>query len=248
MKNKKSVLKVSISLMVAAILVIIAGMAVKLLQEDYTEERTFKDIQKVVEKADDDILSKLKKRNSDVVGYLEITDTTISYPVMQSKGNPDFYLTHDIDKNYSFYGIPYLSAYCDLEKSDNLIIYGHNINGGRMFGALTQYKDENFYQKHKNIYFTTKEKSRYEIYAVISVNKYSFPYWQFVMAQDENDYNEFINKVKQYSSYDTGLTPKYGDKLITLSTCDNGRGDDYRFVVFGRKGRNSNRDLIKLDH
>lgn len=103
MKSKKNVLKVIILIMVAAILVFIAGMAFKLLKEDYTEEKQFKDIQKAVEKADDeDILSKLKKRNSDVIGYLEIPDTTISYPVMQSKDNPDFYLTHDIDKNYSF--------------------------------------------------------------------------------------------------------------------------------------------------
>lgn len=234
MKNKKSVLKVIVLIIVAAILVFIAGMAVKLLKEDYTEERTFKDIQKVVEKTDDeDILGKLKKRNSDVVGYLEISDTTISYPVMQSKDEPDFYLNHDIDKNYSFYGTPYLSAYCDLEKSDNLIIYGHNINGGRMFGVLMKYKDESFYQMHKIIYFTTEEKSRYEIFAVISVNKYEFPYWQFVMAQDEMDYDEFINKVKQYSRYDTGITPKYGDRLLTLSTCDNSRGNNYRFAIVG---------------
>lgn len=231
MKNKKSVLKVIILIIVAAVLVLIAGMAVKLLKEDYAEEKTFKDIQTVVEKADDDILSKLKKRNSDVIGYLEIPDTTISYPVIQTKDNPDFYLTHDFDKNYSFYGTPYLSAYCDLEKSDNLIIYGHNINGGRMFGALTQYKSEKVYKKHKYVYFTTAKKDKYEIFAVISVNKYSFPYWQFVMAQDEKDYDEFVDKVKQYSLYDTGITPKYGDKLITLSTCDNSRGNDYRFVV-----------------
>lgn len=233
MKNKKSVLKVIILIIVAAVLVLIAGMAVKLLKEDYAEEKTFKDIQTVVEKADDDILSKLKKRNSDVIGYLEIPDTTISYPVIQTKDNPDFYLTHDFDKNYSFYGTPYLSAYCDLEKSDNLIIYGHNINGGRMFGALTQYKSEKFYKKHKYVYFTTAKKDKYEIFAVISVNKYSFPYWQFVMAQDEKDYDEFVDKVKQYSLYDMWITPKYGEKMITLSTCDNSRGNDYRFVIWG---------------
>ena len=55
---------------------------------------------------------------------------------MQTKDNPDYYLNHDFNKNYSFYGTPYLSAYCDINKSDNLIIYGHNINGGKMFGAL----------------------------------------------------------------------------------------------------------------
>lgn len=59
------------------------------------------------------------------------------------------------NKNYSFYGTPYLSAYCDLKESDNLIIYGHNINGGKMFGALEQYKDKVFFDRHNNIYFTT---------------------------------------------------------------------------------------------
>ncbi len=235
MKIKKFVLKVIVSLMVAVILVFITGMAVKLLKEDYVEEKQFEEIQRVVEKADDeDILSKLRKRNSDMIGYLEIPYTTVSYPVMQTKDDPDFYLNHDIDKNYSFYGMPYLSAYCDLEKSDNLIIYGHNINGGRMFGALAQYKNEKFYKKHKYVYFITDKKDKYEIFAVISVNKYEFPYWQFVMAQDEADYDEFVNKVKRYSLYNAGITPKYGDKLMTLSTCDNSRGDDYRFVVFGR--------------
>ena len=69
MKNKKSVLKVIILIIVAAILVIIAGMAVKLLKEDYAEEKQFEDIQKVLEKSDDeDILSKLRKRNSDEIG------------------------------------------------------------------------------------------------------------------------------------------------------------------------------------
>lgn len=208
-------------------------MAVNQLKEDYAEEKQFVNIQNEAQTMNDNnIVDKLRKRNQDVIGYLEIPDTTISYPVMQSKDNPDFYLNHDIDKNYSFYGTPYLSAYCDLEKSDNLIIYGHNINGGKMFGALIQLRDENFYKKHKNILFTTKDKKKYKIFSVISVNKNDFPYWKFVMAQDESDYDTFINKAKQYSIYDIDITPKYGEKILTLSTCDNSRGDDYRFVVF----------------
>lgn len=220
-------------LFVAVILVLSAGMAVNQLKEDYAEEKQFVDIQNEAQTINDNnIVDKLRKRNQDVIGYLEIPDTTISYPVMQKKDNPDFYLNHDIDKNYSFYGIPYLSAYCDLEKSDNQIVYGHNINGGKMFGALTQYRDENFYKKHKDILFTTKEKKKYKIFSVISANKNDFPYWKFVMAQDESDYDIFINKVKQYSIYDIDITPKYGEKILTLSTCDNSRGNDYRFVVF----------------
>lgn len=233
MNSKRSCVYVVLFLFVAAILVISAGMAVNQLKEDYAEEKQFVDIQNEAQTMNDNnIVDKLRKRNKDVIGYLEIPDTTISYPVMQKKDNPDFYLNHDIDKNYSFYGTPYLSAYCDLEKSDNLIIYGHNINGGKMFGALIQLRDENFYKKHKNILFTTKDKKKYKIFSVISVNKNDFPYWKFVMAQDESDYDTFINKAKQYSIYDIDITPKYGEKILTLSTCDNSRGDDYRFVVF----------------
>lgn len=233
MNSKRSCVYVVLFLFVAAILVIFTGMTVNQLKEDYAEEKQFVNIQNEAQTMNDNnIVDKLRKRNQDVIGYLEIPDTTISYPVMQSKDNPDFYLNHDIDKNYSFYGTPYLSAYCDLEKSDNLIIYGHNINGGKMFGALIQLRDENFYKKHKNILFTTKDKKKYKIFSVISVNKNDFPYWKFVMAQDESDYDTFINKAKQYSIYDIDITPKYGEKILTLSTCDNSRGDDYRFVVF----------------
>lgn len=134
MNSKRSCVYVVLFLFVAAILVISAGMAVNQLKEDYAEEKQFVDIQNEAQTMNDNnIVDKLRKRNKDVIGYLEIPDTTISYPVMQKKDNPDFYLNHDIDKNYSFYGTPYLSAYCDLEKSDNLIIYGHNINGEKMF-------------------------------------------------------------------------------------------------------------------
>lgn len=233
MNSKKSGIYIVLFLFVAAILVISAGMAVNQLKEDYAEEKQFVDIQNEAQTMNDNnIVDKLRKRNQDVIGYLEIPDTTISYPVMQSKDNPDFYLNHDIDKNYSFYGTPYLSAYCDLEKSDNLIIYGHNINGGKMFGALTQYRNEKIYKQHKEILFTTKGKKKFKIFSVISVNKNDFPYWKFVMAQDEPDYDKFINKAKKYSIYNIDIMPKYGEKILTLSTCDNSRGDDYRFVVF----------------
>lgn len=234
MKYRKQICKIFLLTVFAAILAVIAGVAVSHLKEDAKQEQLFEEIREQSEEgSDEDLLSKLKKQNSDVIGYLEIPDTTISYPVMQTKEQPDFYLNHDFNRKYSFYGTPYLSASCDLKKSDNLIIYGHNINGGRMFGALTQYRDESFYKKYKDIFFTTESKDKYEIFAVMSVNKNVFPYWQFIMAQDEEDYNDFISKVKLYSIYDTGITPAYGDKLITISTCDNIRGHDYRFVVMG---------------
>lgn len=180
-------------------------------------------------------VGKLKGENKECIGYLEVPETTISYPVMQTRDNPDYYLSHDFNKNYSFYGTPYLSAYCDLKKSDNLIIYGHNINGGKMFGALEQYKEKKFFDKHKKIYFTTNQKREYEVFAVMSVNVREFEYWKFVMARDEKDYGEFVEKVLKHSFCNIREKPKYGEQMLMLSTYDNGKGDDWRIVVVGKE-------------
>lgn len=232
MKNRSIFYKVIILILMAAIAVFMTVVAVSQYREDTVSEKQFDEISKEAESLEEsNVVDGLKKKNEDVVGYLEIPDTTISYPVMQTKDEPDFYLNHNINKKYSFYGTPYLSAYCDLDKSDNLIIYGHNINGGRMFGALMQYKDEEFYQKHKYIYFTTDKKVKYEIFAVMSVAINEFPFYEFVMAKDEADYEEFVDKVMKNSLYETDVELDYGNKLLTLSTCDNLRGNNYRFVV-----------------
>ena len=177
----------------------------------------------------------LVKKNKDCIGYVQIPGTTISYPVMQTKDNPDFYLNHDFNRNYSFYGTPYLSAYCDVNKSDNLIIYGHNINGGKMFGALELYKDKEFFNKHRKIYFTTDKKREYEVFAVMCVNIHKFEYWKFVMARDEKEYDEFVDKVEEHSLWRKRNKPKYGDQMLMLSTCDNEKGDDWRIVVIGKR-------------
>ena len=179
-------------------------------------------------------VEELKKKNKDCIGYLEIPDTTISYPIMQTKDNPDFYLNHDFNKEYSFYGTPYLSAYCDLKQSDNLIIYSHNINGKRMFGALEYYLDEEYCKKHKKIYFTTDKKREYNLFAVMSVNIKEFPFYKFTMARDEKDFNEFVEQVRKNSLIDIMSGSEYGEQLIMLVTCDNRRGDDYRIVVVGK--------------
>ena len=180
-------------------------------------------------------VTKLKGENEDCIGYLEVPGTTISYPVMQTRDNPDFYLNHDFNKNYSFYGTPYLSAYCNLKKSDNLIIYGHNINGGKMFGALEQYKNKDFFDRHRKIFFTTDRRRKYEVFVVMSVNIRDFEYWKFVMARDEKYYDKFVEKVLEHSLWSAEKKPKYGEQMLMLSTCDNGKGDDWRIVVAGKE-------------
>ncbi len=88
-------------------------------------------------------------QNTDMVGWLSIAGTNINYPVMQTPNNPNYYLKHNFEKEYSDLGTPYVQENCDLLTSDNLVIYGHHIKGQKMFGALENYKSKDFYEEHK---------------------------------------------------------------------------------------------------
>lgn len=230
-------IKISLILLLVGMAVIAAVPFLKEKEAERKSENGFKEIQEsVTEKKDKTMnVTKLKGENKDCIGYLEVPGTSISYPIMQTRDNPNYYLNHDFDKNYSFYGTPYLSAYCDLKKSDNLIIYGHNINGGKMFGALEQYKEKDFFDRHRKIYFTTDRRREYEVFAVMSVNVRKFKYWKFIMARDEKDYDEFVQKVLEHSMWNIGGKPKYKEQILMLSTCDNGKEDDWRIVVVGKE-------------
>lgn len=233
----KRIIKISLILLLVGMAVIAAVPFLKEKEAERKSENGFKEIQEsVTEKKDKTMnVTKLKGENKDCIGYLEVSGTSISYPIMQTRDNPNYYLNHDFDKNYSFYGTPYLSAYCDLKKSDNLIIYGHNINGGKMFGALEQYKEKDFFDRHRKIYFTTDRRREYEVFAVMSVNVRKFKYWKFIMARDEKDYDEFVQKVLEHSMWNIGGKPKYKEQILMLSTCDNGKEDDWRIVVVGKE-------------
>ena len=180
-------------------------------------------------------------QNNDMVGWIKIEDTKINYPVMQSKDNPNFYLKHGFDKAYTDYGCPYIQENCDADiPSDNLIIYGHNMKDSSMFSGLMNYTDKSFWESHKTISFDTlTEKCDYEIIAAFKTVVYtdspeSFKYYQFINADTGDEFNAYITKCKELALYDTGVTAEYGDKLITLSTCEYSRNNG-RMVVVAKK-------------
>ena len=189
----------------------------------------------------EDVLSKYKElylQNEDMVGWISISGTSINYPVMQTKDEPNYYLKHNFEKQYSDLGTPYIQENCDLLTSDNLIIYGHHISGNRMFGALEDYKSKSFYEEHKTIQFDTlTEQAEYEIVAVFKTVAYSssgYRYYDFVNAENEEEFNAYIKTCKELALYDTGVTADYGDRLITLSTCEYSATNG-RLVVVAKK-------------
>lgn len=175
--------------------------------------------------------------NTDMVGWIQIEGTNIDYPVMQTPADPTYYLKHDFEKNYTDYGCPFMQANCDaLAPSDNLIIYGHNMKDGSMFADLAKYRSKDFWQTHKTVWFDTElGSSAYEIFAVIHTTVQAddadaFPFYWFVDAASPEEFADYVSACKAQALYDTGISAEYGDKLLTLSTCDN-ITDDGRLLV-----------------
>lgn len=169
----------------------------------------------------------LWQQNHDMVGWIKIDGTKLNYPVMQSVDEPDFYLKHGFDKKYTDYGCPYVQENCNVSApSDNLVLYGHHMNDGSMFAVLDKYKKEDFWKEHKTIHFDTlSDRNEYEIVAVFKTVVYtdspdSFKYYHFSDAGNAEEFDAYIEKCKELALYDTGVTAEYGDKLITLSTCE----------------------------
>lgn len=129
--------------------------------------------------------------NRDIKGWLEIEGTEVSYPVVQSSDN-DYYLRRDFYQNSNDHGVPFLDYRCDVqEPSDNLVIYGHNMRDGQMFGELINYKDLSYYQEHPVIQFdSVYAEGDWKVFAVFRAN--TLPEHGEVFA-----YHSFINGDKR---------------------------------------------------
>lgn len=178
----------------------------------------------------------LHDQNSDMVGWLQIENSKINYPVMQtSLDNANFYLYKDFDKNDSVRGSIYAAEICDVfEPSDNITLFGHNMKDGSMFAYLGNYYEKSAWENNPLIFFDTLTESHvYKIFAVFKTSgtdNVGFAYHQMADAKDEAEFNQFVATCKELAFYDTGITPVYGDKLLCLSTCEY-TIDNGRFVV-----------------
>ncbi len=180
--------------------------------------------------------------NKRLIGWVKIDDTYIDYPVLQTVNN-DYYLNHNFDQEEDKNGSIFLDKDCSIyPRSTNLILYGHHMRSGRMFGQLNKYSSEKFYEEHKYIQFDTiYEKGTYEVMYVFRSKIYEeseivFKYYQFTDAVSETEFESNMKQMADMSLYDTGVSAEYGDKLLTLSTCDYYTSDG-RFVVVAKKIR-----------
>ena len=185
----------------------------------------------------------LYEANSDIIGWIQVEDTKIDYPIMWTPDDGEYYLHRNFQKEQASSGVPFMDAASDIfVPTSNFLLYGHNMKNGTMFHDLLKYKDKDFYQAHKTFRFDTIYKGGQGTYEVIAAgyskiypeDSNAFKYYQYAGITSESDFNEYVKGVKSLSRYDTGVTAEYGDQLVTLSTCayheKNGR-----FFVVGKR-------------
>lgn len=212
---------------------------VKEIFEESTADDTEKEDTTEVEKITvNEGLLALHAENPDCIGWITIDGTAIDYPVMYHPQEKEYYLHRDFYGEYSANGSLYLADNCNPNSSDNLIIYGHHMNSGKMFADLEKYKSKDFYSGHTLIQYSTLQGDEiYKIIAAFTTPVYTgldFAYYDFSMAANETEYETYISACRSRSYYSTDVQAVFGEKLLTLSTCEYSQQNG-RMVVVAKK-------------
>lgn len=175
----------------------------------------------------------LKKKNDQIIAWILIPDTDISYPVVQGEDN-DFYLTHTFEKKENYAGAIFMDAEATPNFKDrNTIIYGHNVKHGTMFADMEKFKDKDFFEKHPYIYIFTPEKNyRCEVFSMYSTSA-SSPSYAIGYGNDA-DYLAYIDMVKEASDFKRDVKVTADVPIVSLSTCSyerNGQPSDMRYLL-----------------
>lgn len=248
-KDKKKRIRRILFLFFLLLLAVVIYFVYRFYREDKRQEERFEQLEEIEDgEWTNEFAPHQEKNNPDWLGWLKIKGTSISYPVMQREGDGEYYLHRDFDGNYSFYGTPFLDARCSPE-SDNCIIYGHNINGGRMFGALHAYTRESYYKEHPEVKFRVEEEKRsYQIVSVIQTD-ISSPVYSFVDVGNWGEYKEYVKKIISSSLYHTEMGETIEQEMneqteeeffqsyqfLTLSTCRSWVGRNARLLVISAR-------------
>ncbi len=152
-------------------------------------------------------LTVLFEKNNECVAWLTVPESVINYPVMHTVDNPEKYLNKNFEGEKSNSGVPFIDYRCNLQNG-NIIIYGHNMKNGTMFGSLKKYKDKQYKKEHQIIYLQTADRLR----------KFS------VIEAKSTTVNDQI-----YNDLSATAEPK-----LILSTCY-GNSEVERFIVIAKE-------------
>lgn len=180
------------------------------------------------------------KRKEDYLGWLNVRGTKISYPVMFIPNDNDYYLHRLPDGSKNYAGSIFLDGKAQGADSQNLVLYGHNMKNGSMFGRLKKFTDKGYFDEHPYIELYLDDEVRF--YLIFSVRKVlktddktyrmdGFDAQNYIDdAISENKYS-YKENVRHIDLDAEGITEHTNLQIITLSTCTG--NDKYRLVVNG---------------
>ena len=175
----------------------------------------------------------LKKINSDIVGYIEVDNTEVSYPVVKSSDN-SYYLNHSFDGKKNEIGSIFLDYRNDLDNlSKNNIIYGHGRLDNTMFGSLNNLLDSSNLDSKESYYITLSTPNSIMTFKIFSV--YTIPkegYYIKTYFSSNKYFKEFLETIMKRSIYNFNTDVNTNDKILTLSTCKDNFGK--RVVVHAK--------------
>ena len=180
--------------------------------------------------------------NNDLVGWIVIEDTQVDYPVVQRPKDNEYYLHHDFFGNDNENGQIIMDAKCDpYTPSYNIVISGHHMRNGSMFGGFDAFKQKDYWEAHKTVTFDTlMRRGTYVIMAAFNSADYDEYEEGFRYNADlryKIDVDMWLDEVEENALYDTGIKAEFGDEFVTLTTCDRSRRRDGRFVLICRRVR-----------
>ena len=217
----------------AFVFAVALGVLMWLLYEGWATRMLQRALQSMYTSADADVgpdgildsFRDLLDQNEDTIGWLKIDGTNIDSVVVQAPDETSKYLGRDFYGHESRYGTLFVAERCNVQTSDNIIIYGHHMRDGSMFGSLAQYESAEFGKAHPTVQFDTiYGHGTYEVVAVVrtdvSVGSSAFPYYQCTQSTDPDTMAEYAAFLMENRIYDTGRSIREGDRLLTLSTCN----------------------------
>lgn len=198
----------------------------KVEQNDYKDDENEKKANLPIEVD----FNALKNKNKDIIAWIYSEGTPINYPIVQSKDN-DYYLRRLIDGTYNQAGTLFMDYKNSSDFHDyNTIIYGHNMKNDSMFGTLTNYEKQDYYNEHREMVLFTEDKNyKIELFAGYTTSSESDIY-TYPKTSSSNE--KIINNALKKSTFDSDVKVLSEDKIIILSTCSYSF-ENARYVLLG---------------
>ncbi len=173
--------------------------------------------------------------NEDVIGWIQIPDTNIDYPILQGSDN-DEYLRRTITGESNKAGCIFADSRCENPfQATTTLLHGHNLLNGKMFSNLMKYEEKSFWEKHPYILIQSKDNPHVMVYEIYSCYRTSSDSTTYTFGLEENSdaYQNYLSNTIQHALYDTQIVLDTSDHILTLSTCTN-EEETERFVVQAR--------------